>query len=529
MPNKFVSVATLIFTLASSLVLESRAQNSHDTEIAAAVMLSSDTQDLGRRDPGAMVDILVNLRLNHEQELQQLTEQQSDRQSPNYHRYLTPAEFADRFGPTADQVKKVAASLTTAGFQVTGVADNRLLIYASAPSVTVENYFRTEIHNVNQGTYGERYVNFLPALAPAELESSVEAVVLDNLIFGLATSEQVEPLALGAPYRGPKDGIGPATIATAFNFPVQGGYDGTGRTAAIIIASDVRDTDLKTYWDYFKIIRTGTVTREAVGKGKVGKYTSSELEATLDTETITGLAPGANVIIYITAELNHQEADVAANQIDSDDTAEVVNMSFGHPELKDPTFTNVVTVGNAEGITFVASGGDYGSDHGVVLTPAAQPRVLAVGGTELTANKVNGNFESQVAWPHSGGGVSKIFRIPTYQVGVSGLASTKERNLPDIAFPAFDDARYVKGAWDTVAGTSWSSPTYVALQLEINQLQGSRFGWVNPNIYQVFSAHAYSDFYDVTKGSNGEYKAKPGYDNVSGIGSPKGLELANDL
>jgi subtilase family serine protease len=528
MSQKIVALAMLVVPFAPVLIPASHAQNTNNLKIAAEVPELTDIQDLGYRDPGQVIDILVSLRFNREEELSKLVEEQSDRTSPNYHRYLSALEFAARFGPTMEQVNEVVAKLTAAGFQVSDVAGNRMQIYASAPSVTVETYFKTEIHTVTQGSFGERYTNLTPALLPTELEATVQAVVMDNLIVGSRTSDQIDPLPLGTPYRGPQDGIGPATIATAFDFPVQHGYDGTGRAAAIIIDSDVKQTDLTTYWTHFNISHTGTVTREAVLKGKVGKYTSGQKEATLDTETITGLAPGADVIIYITEELNHMTRDAAANQIVSENKVAAVNMSFGQTENVDTAFEADLKAGNALGITFVASGGDYGSDHGKVLVPAAEPHVLAVGGTELTANKSTGAYVSQIAWPHSGGGVSKLFPIPQYQVGVTGLASEKKRNLPDIAFPAYNDSRFVNGAWDIVAGTSWSSPTYVALQLEIDQLQETRFGWVNPNVYTAFSASSYNDFFDITKGSNGMYKCTQGYDNVTGIGSPKGWTLAND-
>ena len=533
MNQKLLALAMAVIPFASLLAPLSQAQNTDNLKIASEVPQLTDMQDLGHRDPGQAIDILVSLRFNREEELNKLVEEQSDRTSPNYHHYLSSAEFADRFGPTVEQVNDVVAKLTTAGFQITGVADNRMQIYASAPSVTVETYFKTEIHNVNQGSDGERYTNVKPALLPAELEATVDAVVLDNLIVNSRTPDEAEPQPLGSPYRGPKDGIGPGTIATAFDFPVQHDYDGTDHTAAVIIDSDVKDSDLTTYWKYFSINHTGTVSREAVLKGKVGKYTSGQKEATLDTETITGLAPGADVIIYIIAELNHPDRDAAINQIVSDNQAEVVNMSFGQTENIDKVFEKGLLAGNAKGITFVASGGDYGSDHGKVLVPAAEPHVLAVGGTELTANQSTGEWESEVAWPNSGGGVSKLFSLPSYQNGVPGLASKKKRNVPDIAFPAYNDSRFVNGAWDTVGGTSWSSPTYVALQLEINQYQGSRFGWVNPTIYMVFQADGYKytngHFYDITKGSNGLYKAHTGYDNVTGIGSPIGWSLAKDF
>jgi kumamolisin len=201
-----------------------------------------------------------------------------------------------------------------------------------------------------------------------------------------------------------------------------------------------------------------------------------------------------------------------------------VNMSFGGNEFQDPTFEAAIQQGNAEGITFVASSGDNGSNGGVVSTPAAEPRVLAVGGTNFTAQS-NGSYGSETAWSGSGGGVSRIFGLPSYQQGTSGLASATHRNVPDISFPAYYTDTFVSGGWVGLQGTSWSSPTYVACQLEMNQMRNQRFGLVNTNIYKVQQRN----FHDIAHGSNGGYSAKIGYDNVTGRGSPRGYILGGNL
>ena len=153
------------------------------------------------------------------------------------------------------------------------------------------------------------------------------------------------------------------------------------------------------------------------------------------------------------------------------------------------------------------------------------PQVISLGGTDISYS--GGTYVTDQAWSGSGGGVSSLYAIPKYQKGVSGLASTTTRNVPDLSFPADLVDIFVSGGWVSGEGTSWSSPTYVALQLEINQVKGTRLGYVNPDIYRA-SKSGNTDFYDVTQGSNGEYNAKVGYDNVSGIGSPIGETLATD-
>src|SRR5260370_24525849 len=156
-------------------------------------------------------------------------------------------------------------------------------------------------------------------------------------------------------------------------------------------------------------------------------------------------------------------------------------MSFGGNEFKDATFESALAQGNSQGITFVATCGDSGANGGSVSTPAAEPHVLALGGTKITHSSTG--YPHKQAWTGSGGGVSKIFGIPAYQKGVSGLASTTKRNVPDVALPAFFTDTFVSGGWLGLQGTSWSSPPYVALQLHINETKSSRFGWVNHKKY----------------------------------------------
>jgi kumamolisin len=97
--------------------------------------------------------------------------------------------------------------------------------------------------------------------------------------------------------------------------------------------------------------------------------------------------------------------------------------------------------------------------------------------------------------------------------------------VPDISFPSYYTDTLVGGGWVGLEGTSWSSPIYVALQLEINQLHAQRFGLVNTNIYKVQQ----NDFHDIIYGNNGRYSAKTGYDNVTGRGSPRGVPLGDSL
>jgi kumamolisin len=334
------------------------------------------------------------------------------------------------------------------------------------------------------------------------------------------------------------------SVADAFDFPVQHGCNGATQTAAIVINSPVHQSDINAYMTASGVKELGTVTNVPVDGG--GTYgDSNSIEATLDAETIIGLAPAATVLVYNVPTLTDQSILDAYNKTVSDNLADVVNSSFGGCESADPTGDMaedaVAVQGAAKGITFVGTTGDTGSDEcdtgnnppGVSGTNG--PHFLSVGSMDFTQNATTGVLETvkYASNPSngflSGGGVSTVYPLPSYQEGIKNVI-TSGRNQPDISLPGVDVAVYLDGSAFGTDGTSWSGPEVTALLTETAQLHnGTRVGFVNPAIYALFTSTNYADFYDITSGTNGAYKAVPGYDQVTGIGAPKGYAFAQAL
>lgn len=359
------------------------------------------------------------------------------------------------------------------------------------------------------------------------------------------------PSSTPTPNTGPDQGWGPAAVAAGFYLPENYGYAGACENIAIVIESTVRTSDLSAYLSQFGISETGTVTNVSVDGG--GALDGAG-EATLDLETIAGLAPAANIYVYAAPDLSDTHIEDAYAKVLSDGKASVVNSSFGGCEssaFESATDSDAQSAA-ATGITFSASAGDQGAGcfngSNTVFpqganAPAADPHFVGVGGGQSTSAAGPYNcgdsaaaITNPVVWNDcvgaGGGGLSTTFTTPSYQVGVSG-ASQSHRNVPDIALPAAYDETYFKGAWGLVWGTSWASPIYVAMQAEIDEACGANWG-IN-TLYNDFAAHAYFSFYDVTGGNNqntggsGSYSAATGFDNVSGIGMPGGQQLAQNL
>lgn len=344
--------------------------------------------------------------------------------------------------------------------------------------------------------------------------------------------------AIGGALRGPDGGYGPVAVANGYDLPVQHGYNGSGHATGVAISGDYSDSDLSTFLGQYGISRTGpATTRVQVDGGATYSPTSGDSEeATLDVETIVGLAPGTHLYMYLFPDLSSQHIEDGYNRAVSDGIVDVLNSSFGGCETGDTSFAtttnSIAQQGASKGMTFSASSGDSGSAECSgstgVSAPASGPYFMAIGGTNLQVTS-SGAWSSETAWSGGGGGVSTVFAEPSYQQGVGG-ASTSGRNVPDIAFvgdPNSGDSLFFGGAWKgPIGGTSWSSPIFSALQTEINQKQNSRNGFVNPRIMNVFKTNAANAFHDIVSGSNGAYSAHAGFDNTTGVGSAKGYFLS---
>ncbi len=237
----------------------------------------------------------------------------------------------------------------------------------------------------------------------------------------------------------------------------------------------------------------------------------------------------------------------------------------------------------ANGITVLAASGDGGTSNNLkepvknpalipypsVEWPASDPLVTAVGGTRLctdpnnTATRSTDNTdppkvcqvqpaETEIGWPFSGGGYSILFARPAFQdtlpagssyigssVGAPGPNSNM-RGVPDVGYQASSGTGPLVylGAfgWFFVGGTSCSAPQWAGLIAIADQISGDNLGYINPGLYKIGrDPTRYSnDFFDVTTGKNQTssipgYPASPGWDAVTGLGTPNAVNLAHDL
>jgi hypothetical protein len=353
----------------------------------------------------------------------------------------------------------------------------------------------------------------------------------------------VKPLLGPAPA-----GYSPAQIIHAYGidqitFSGNTPGDGSNQTIAIVDAYDdpTIANDLKAFDTQFGLSDpTFTKVDQNGGQNFPTPDPGWAEEISLDVEWAHAIAPKAKILLVEATDNSFNNLGAAVSYAASQQGVVAVSMSWGGSE--DPSETSLdstfTTPTGHAGVTFVAASGDQGAPPGY---PATSPNVLAAGGTTLNLDS-NGNIISETGWSGSGGGISSVESLPPYQqnAGISTtLTQYGARLNPDVAYNADPNTGYPiymsllpgYGPWFEIGGTSAAAPQWSALIAIADQGRaiagkGSLDGPSEtlPKLYSLPS----SDFNDITSGNNG-YPAGPGYDLVTGLGSPVANKLVADL
>ena len=331
----------------------------------------------------------------------------------------------------------------------------------------------------------------------------------------------------------------PAQIRHAYGLDLITG-DGTGQTIAIIGAYDNPSawTDLQAFDQQFNIPDPPSFQRVAqdgslnypLTASAAGVNTIWADEAALDVQWSHAMAPGANIILVEASSNSYSDLLAGAvNWVRRQPGVSVVSMSFGQTGTGEfytetPFDQWFTTPKGHAGVTFVASTGDNGQPASY---PSYSPNVVAVGGTNLTLS--NGDYAGETGWSGSGGGVSSFESKPSYQSSLT--VSSTNRTVPDIALVADPAAVVFGGQWVSLGGTSLAAPLFAGMVAVTDQLRAAHGlntldgrNDILPMLYQAPAA----DFHDITQGDNGT-SAGPGYDLVTGLGSPVANLLIPDL
>jgi uncharacterized protein (TIGR03437 family) len=550
------------------------AGNLHPKALAAALA----GNDQGRVAPSlAMPYITLTLAPSASQQadLEKLLVEQQTPGSPNYHHWLTPEEYGQRFGVSDTDISKITQWLQQQGLNVVSVARGRSWIAANGTAAQVEGAFQTEIHSYLVD--GETHVaNASEPSVPAAFGSLVKGIRgLNDLRMKprLHRSRAKPDYSTGL---GGTNYIAPGDFATIYDVTplYTAGINGTGQKIAIAGQIEVNLSDIEAFRSMFDLPANDPQMLLVPGSPNPGSNpTSGDLaESDLDLEWSGAVARNATIIfVYSTDALT--SVQYAIDQ----DLAPVVSVSYGACELETPpseydAFVAWGEQANAQGMTWFAASGDDGAadcddsqNPGLAVDlPGSVPYVTSAGGTEFVegtgtywslTNNTNGgsalSYIPETTWNDSaedeepsasGGGASVLFTKPSWQIA-PGVPSDNARHVPDIALNTSDDhdsylvytSGSLQGGW---GGTSFAAPTFAGMTVLLNQELGTGgVGNINPHLYSLApSGWSSGMFHDITTGNNivtvacsrrqpncnpttVGYNAGVGYDQCTGLGS----------
>jgi subtilase family serine protease len=390
---------------------------------------------------------------------------------------------------------------------------------------------------------------------------------------------------------------GPDQIRNAYGFQplLDSGTTGAGRTIVIIDAygSDTLQQDFDTNNGYWGLPNQQIDVRYPQGPPSATTDANRfgwKGETTLDVNTAHYIAPDAKIILVVAKSNNDSDILAATKYVSDRNLGDVVSQSYGEAEqCMDPKLLakqqQLFQQMSAEGITAIASAGDDGAAQPTcdgsglfkaASTPASDPNVTAVGGTDLIATapkgtlpkstaakpsfekNPGGDYISESVWNEGvgiagGGGISTLYARPAYQ---GSAVSGTMREIPDVAYSgslghsilvimtcSVADATPCQGTGTFVfgfGGTSAGSPQWAGLVALADQQKGGRIGAMNPALYAI--APAGQSFHDVTTGDNSVpadpdtkgtpisgFSATGGWDAATGWGSPDAETLVPAL
>ena len=474
------------------------------------------------------LSISLNRTPEREQALQQLLVDLQDPHSAQYHQWVSPTEFGKRFGNSDHDIQAVTTWLSGYGLHVDRIANNRSQIFFSGRAADVANAFATPLH-IFSGTSGSRMSNTLDPRIPNALAPVVHSIHGLSAHQHRSNASTVRGTATAnSPGRRPMDTYCPSGGTCQYTiFPTDfakiydlgaanvSGLTGSGQTIAIIGRSRVYDTDLTSFQSIAGLTfasPTVIVPPKGVDPGSPATTCTTsnpdtcdsppdavqdQVEATLDVERAASIAPQANILLIVSADIKSGNgtllddgSDVATDYaIDTDPVpAKILSISFGSCEADvgaagTQEEASIFNTAAAEGISVFVSSGDAGV-AGCAGGPNSKPSsanpgvstndlcssgsVTCVGGTEFAdssnpnlywAASDGANFLSALgyipegAWNDpidskgntqfaaTGGGVSIYLPTPSWQTG-PGVPGTQGRYTPDVSFAASNREPY---------------------------------------------------------------------------------------
>jgi kumamolisin len=475
---------------------------------------------------------------------------------------LSGTELAGRYGADPQDITLVREVLTGFGLDVLGADPASRRMFVTGPLGELASVFATTLRLVSRapasasaspddsGPVVHRYRTGGLSL-PAELDGVVIAVL------GLDDRPQVRPcVEWSVPYGSASAADGSLTapdMVPVYQFPR--GAEGDGQTLAILEFGDAFSADELTHYFASLGMDPPTVVSMAAGGGAVampsvqpGREPPGEepFSGTMTAVAVSGaLVPRARHAMYFAPKTDQGVLDAISSAVYASPVPTAIVIGWGQSEdswtaQARTAVSQALADAAALGITVCVASGDGGSGgnqedgQSHVFFPASSPYALACGGTSLRAQRIGAErAAAEVAWPSAGGGVSDVFALPAWQAA-AGVPPHADgggmgRGVPDVAAsadPSFGYAFPGSTIAGSFGGTATAAALWAALVCRLAQATGRRPGFLHLVIYDGISPGVTQPgFRAITEGTNGAYRAGPGWDACTGLGSPDGTRL----
>jgi subtilase family serine protease len=521
------------------------------------VVASGKAVVVGSLPPTRRLNLAIMLPPRNQPELTGLLARLYDPSSPDYRHFLSVGQFTEQFGPTKEDYQAVVDFATSNGFSVANQPSNRLLVDVNGTVAQIEQSFHVAMKVYQHPTEDRTFYSL-------DREPSL------NLNVPIAGIEGLDDFSIPHPklVRSQMDkannshttGSGPGGqfLGSDMRAAYYGGsaLRGSGQSVGLFELDGYDPNHVTATFDgEANSVPINNVLVDGASAGSDG----DDSEQVLDIVQAASMAPGLDQVLVYIAPGSDWAAGVVEvdtfNKMATDNIAKQLSCSWGwnpnDEKALDPIFQEFAVQGqnlfDATGDNGALTGNNAADNY---LWPGDDVYLTAVGGTDLTTNGAGGAWVSETAWKSSNGGRSDNgILIPDWQVGVASPAadaSTTLRNVPDVAAEGNNDnylcadsqgSYFCAGGW---GGTSFAAPRWAGFLALVNQQAVASgytsVGFINPALYMIGQGSSYdSDFHDITSGDNdccGQstyWTAVPGYDLVTGWGSPSGQNMIDAL
>ena len=547
---RFVSALPCVF---AGVVLFWASAGANDRRVLRGhvppVVAKRNLRPVGRLPATNRLYLAIGLPLRNTNDLARLLRETYDPASPQFRHYLTLEQFTERFGPSPEDYEALKRFAVQHGLQVAATHPNRVILDVAGPVSEVEKAFNIKMRLYQHPTEPRKFY------AP-DVEPSVEAglAVLD--VSGLDNYALPRPLLhrgsrSAAPHAFAGSGLSGGYMGKDFrNAYVPGvSLDGSGQMLGLVEFETYAASDITNYEGVAHL--PNVPLQNVLLGGFDGTSGAASGEATVDIEVAILMAPGLAKVVVFNAGPNGIWNDVVNSMAASPQVKQVSSSWYGFTH--DATSEQILQEMALQGQSYFAASGDSLEQNGTLseysVWPLDNPYVTSVGGTSLTMNGSGASYAAETVWNEepgigSGGGISELYPIPSWQQGLDMSAnhgSTSMRNFPDVAAVAENFFAVFEGDPETGWwGTSFAAPLWSAFTALVNQeataLGEPAAGLLNPALYALGRGSNYTNcFHDITIGNNAttsnptKYRALPGYDLCTGWGSPRGSNLISAL